>query len=76
MENTLGQYCINVSDLERWLSLAIGVLIDTFIVRPFLVPAFTMMFWRGGAEEAVEVFPLDEDPPVRRNRKRKWEDAA
>ncbi len=28
-------------------ALAFGVLIDTFIVRPFLVPAAAILFWRG-----------------------------
>ena len=32
-------------------ALAFGVLVDTFLVRPFLVPAFTIVFWRGKAAE-------------------------
>ncbi len=35
-------------------ALAFGVLIDTFIVRPFLVPSLAMVFWRDG--------PTDADP--------------
>jgi RND superfamily putative drug exporter len=32
--------------MQIGFALAFGVLIDTFIVRPFLVPAFGMVFWR------------------------------
>ncbi len=35
-------------------ALAFGVLLDTFIVRPILVPAFTVLIWKKleGAEAA------------------------
>jgi len=40
--------------MQIGFALACGVLIDTFLVRPFLVPAFAMVFWRE---------PKDPTPP-------------
>jgi RND superfamily putative drug exporter len=38
---------------QTGFALAFGVLIDTFIVRPFLVPACAMVFWRCGTAPTV-----------------------
>jgi uncharacterized membrane protein YdfJ with MMPL/SSD domain len=35
-------------------ALAFGVLIDTFVVRPFLVPTFTLFVWRMLRKNAAE----------------------
>jgi RND superfamily putative drug exporter len=38
-------------------ALAFGVLVDTFLVRPFLVPAFTILCWRLRGHRDIEVEP-------------------
>ena len=35
--------------LQIGFALAFGVLVDTFLVRPFLVPAFAILCWKAGA---------------------------
>jgi len=41
-------------------ALAMGVLIDTFVVRPFLVPAMVMLFCRGErTPQEMEDLPLE-----------------
>jgi RND superfamily putative drug exporter len=45
-------------------ALAFGVLVDTFIVRPFLVPACAMVFWGGKKEEAQDAQDATEDEPA------------
>jgi RND superfamily putative drug exporter len=40
-------------------ALAFGVLVDTFVVRPFLVPAFGMLFWRADKAESEDPAELE-----------------
>jgi RND superfamily putative drug exporter len=40
--------------MQIGFALAFGVLIDTFIVRPFLVPAAAMLFWRNQPQQPQE----------------------
>ena len=46
--------------LQIGFALAFGVLVDTFLVRPFLVPAFAIICWKAGAPAPapVPVLPL------------------
>lgn len=44
--------------VQTGFALAFGVLLDTFVVRPFLVPAFTLLVWRAtGETEAKRPLP-------------------
>ncbi|MCI0685288.1 MAG: MMPL family transporter [Gemmataceae bacterium] len=39
--------------IQIGFALAVGVLIDTFVVRPFLVPAFAMLWWHEAKDPAA-----------------------
>ena len=43
--------------MQIGFALAFGVLIDTFIVRPFLVPTVAMLLWGGGKEPVKKTEP-------------------
>ncbi|MCS7044869.1 MAG: MMPL family transporter [Gemmataceae bacterium] len=48
--------------MQIGFALACGVLIDTFIVRPFLVPAFAMLYWHEPTEpELTKARPVEGD---------------
>ena len=40
--------------IQIGFALSVGVLLDTFLVRPFLVPAFMLIVWKDGLVEAGE----------------------
>lgn len=45
--------------MQIGFALAFGVLIDTFIVRPFLVPAATILFWRSHQQQPEPIQQAD-----------------
>ena len=52
--------------MQIGFALAFGVLVDTFIVRPFLVPACAMIFWGGKKEEEKEEVGPKEQTALKR----------
>jgi RND superfamily putative drug exporter len=47
--------------LQIGFALAFGVLIDTFLVRPFLVPAFAIMCWKAASLDAPKQVVQDKE---------------
>lgn len=61
--------------IQIGFALAVGVLIDTFVVRPFLVPAFAMLWWH----ETKDPAPKAVDPEkaaLHRVGQGRWKKAA
>jgi RND superfamily putative drug exporter len=52
--------------MQIGFALAFGVLVDTFIVRPFLVPACAMIFWGGKKEVETEEVEAEEETALNR----------
>ncbi len=50
--------------MQIGFALAFGVLIDTFIVRPFLVPACAVLFWGAKKNADLDEDEVDEQKPL------------
>ena len=57
--------------LQIGFALAFGVLLDTFVVRPFLVPTFAILLSKAQGERLVPVAAVqDAVPPVKKTESR------